>query len=268
MGQRNCAADVVGEAGVGEFAEHDFALGVAADDAEIGGVAALAEDFLENWPIGGVAHRHGDDEVVVAELADVGGHVVGADRLELARLGQPGEPVGPRVDAGDVAFELQQAPDECLGDVAGAEDDDAPGAMVVRFEVELHDTAAGHADVALEIPFDEAALRGGAFEHQLFRELDRLLFDLAAADGADHEAARIDEHFGAGILRRAADGFDHGDRDERRSRFGELGQFLDEAVRRRHAGRKRQRSGVGGQTRRICWTTIRAVCLVVRFRRR
>ncbi len=56
---------------------------------------------------------------------------------------------------GDAALERREAVDDGRGDVAGAEDHDLPLAVVVGLEVQLHDAAAGHADVALEVPLDE-----------------------------------------------------------------------------------------------------------------
>ena len=72
-----------------------------------------------------------------------------------ARCRDAVEPFGPRIDARDVAIELAEALDDRARHVAGAEDDDPPVAVVVRFEEQLHRAAAGHADVALEVPFDE-----------------------------------------------------------------------------------------------------------------
>ena len=96
--------------------------------------------------------------------------------------------------------------------MAGAEDDDGPGVGVVGFEEEADGTATGHADVALEVPFDEAVGRGVGEQRAGFG--DGFVFDFAAADGAVVEAVGVDEHFGADILRGGGDDVDEGDGDE------------------------------------------------------
>ncbi len=72
-----------------------------------------------------------------------------------------------------------------------------------------------------------------AREHRL-GVLDGLGFDAAAADGADVEPRGGDEHLAAGVLRRAADGVDQRDADERHAAGGELGEAFDVSVRGGH----------------------------------
>ncbi len=102
--------------------------------------------------------------------------------------------------------------DEGLGAVAGAEDDDGPGGDVVGFEEEFDDAAAGHVDVGLEVPFDEAVLGAGEEEGLGFG--DGAGFDFAAADGSGAETGGGDEHFGADVLRGGGDDVDEGDGGE------------------------------------------------------
>lgn len=98
--------------------------------------------------------------------------------------------------------------------MAGAEDHDGPDGGEVGLEVEFDGAAAGHADVALERPSDEA--RGGNFlRKEILREREGLGFDAAAADGAGVKAGGGDEHFGARVLRDAAECLDERDEHER-----------------------------------------------------
>jgi len=135
--------------------------------------------------------------------------------------------------------------------VACAKDDHAPGAMVVRFEVEFTTPPQVMPTSALEIPFDEAPLGAVRSSINSFASPIAFCSILPPPTVPITSPPRVDEHFSPRVLRRAADGIDHRDCDEGRSRFGELGEFLDEAVRRRHSWRG-QRSGVGGQTPRVC----------------
>ena len=81
----------------------------------------------------------------------------------LPDCGSSDQPIVRGIDAHDLAFHLEQAAHECLGDVAGAEHDDAPRLVIVRLEVQLHHAAAGHADVALQVPLDQLAGRRIAY---------------------------------------------------------------------------------------------------------
>src|SRR4051794_36566604 len=83
-------------------------------------------------------------------------------------------------------WDWEEEAGEGLGAVAGAENDDGPGVGVVGFEEEADGTAAGHADVALEVPFGEAVGLGVGDEGAGFG--DGFVFDFAAADGAVEEA--------------------------------------------------------------------------------
>src|SRR5690348_2044231 len=94
------------------------------------------------------------------------------------------EPFGARVDAGDVAIERREAFDDGTRNVASAEHHNSPVAVVVRFKEQLYRAAARHANVALEIPFDEFGQRrliGGLGEHRT-SVVNRLQLYAAAAD--------------------------------------------------------------------------------------
>ena len=122
------------------------------------------------------------------------------------------------------------------GDMAGAEDDDPPIAVIVGFEEQLHGTAARHADVTLEIPFDEFSQRrliGRLGEHRT-SVLDGFEFDAPAANSPRVKSARRDEHLTARVLRSTADGLDHRHAHEWHAALRQLGQSFDESVWRGH----------------------------------
>ncbi len=89
-----------------------------------------------------------------------------------------------RIDACHVAIELAEAGDDCAGHMAGAEHDNPPVAMVVGLKEQLHRAAAGHADVALEIPLYQFRWRHLAcrLRQHVPRVLDRLMLDAAASN--------------------------------------------------------------------------------------
>ena len=98
---------------------------------------------------------------------------------------------GARVDANDLALELEQAPDECLGDVARAKDDDPPRLRWL-YVSKYSFTTPPQVMPTSRCRFHSTSRLLGAvvFVHHLWASSNRLLFDLAAADGAEHEAAR------------------------------------------------------------------------------
>src|SRR5262249_16261516 len=124
-----------------------------------------------------------------------------------------------RVDAGDVAVEMNEHVDQRVAHCPRAKDPHPPFADVVRLEIELHRAAAGHADVLLQAPLREyRGLRVRAGEHPLCLG-DRFGLNLAAADRAELQPLGGDDHLPAALLRPAAGDGDDGDRDQ-----GDLGR--------------------------------------------
>ena len=202
-----------GEAVGHEFAAEDSGFGGAADGSEIREIS-FGEGALENGAVAGVAFRHAKDEGVGGERGDEVGGVIVRDGAERAGGGQAVEPVVARVNDRNGARQRGQDGHQGLNDVAGAEDNNRPRASgCVGLEVEFHRAAAGHADVALEAPVDEAWRRGGGGE-EFLRERDGLRFDAAAADGAGEQAGGSNEHLGTGVLRGAAERIDEHDEHE------------------------------------------------------
>ena len=70
IGQRKLSASSAGMPASWQFADQHLAFGLAADDAQVGRDRRPCEDCLENRPIGFVAHRHADHEIVAAQLID------------------------------------------------------------------------------------------------------------------------------------------------------------------------------------------------------
>ena len=95
-----------------------------------------------------------------------------------------------------------------LGDVARPEDRDRPRPRTeVRLEVELDRSPAGHPDVTLERPRDQAGF-GVALGEHLRRELKGRGLHLPPADRAAVKALRRHEHLGGRVLGRAAESVD------------------------------------------------------------
>jgi hypothetical protein len=247
--QTNWAAKLVGglsrNSDVGQFAQHDFAFSHTADHAQVCRLPSLAKDLFKNRPIRPVAHRHQDDKIIVREIYSFGLHVVRLNLAELPRLRQLGKPFGPRIDAHDLAFHFEQTTNERLRDVPGAKDDNSPRLVIVCFEIQLHDAAARHSHVALQVPLDKLRRRCVLFAQHTLSKSDRLVFHASAADGSKHQSARLDEHLGTSVLRRAADGVDHRHRHKRPAATRKFGQFLDESVR---CGHRDEGSGTGRQS--------------------
>ena len=213
-----------------QFAAKDNSFGHAADGAEIG-KRALGQGALQDGAIAGVAFGHAENKGVSGQCGDQIGGLGVDDDLKVAGLGQALEPVFARVNDRNGARQREQDGHQGLNDVAGAEDNNGPRASgCVGLEVEFHRAAAGHADVALEAPVDEAWRRGGGGE-EFLRERDGLRFDAAAADGAGEQAGGRDDHFGSGVLRRAAERIDQDDENKGRGIALKGGELF---VERRH----------------------------------
>lgn len=104
----------------------------------------------------------GDGEGLRFWCDEVEGFDVACDEVcgDVWKSGELGEPVGARVDDVYMAGQGGEYGGECLNYVAGAEDGDVPGGCwLVDFEKEGHFAAAGHADVALEVPCLEVGER-------------------------------------------------------------------------------------------------------------
>ena len=212
-----------------EFLAKDGGFRCAADAAEVRKISR-GERAVENRAVGLVALRHAEDEGVGGERVDGDGEIVKALGAEVPRVGKFREPLGSRVEDGNRAREREQDGKQRLRDVAGAENRDGPrgAAGGVRLEIKFHGAAAGHADVALERPACEARARavGAGGGEKFERERERLGLDAAAADGAGMQAGGGDEHFRAGVLRRAAERLDEHDEHERRAGALERGELF------------------------------------------
>src|SRR4029078_6773026 len=105
-----------------------------------------------------------------------------------------------RVDAGDVAVEVDEDVDEGVGGVPRADDPNLQAPDVVRLEVELHHAAAGHADVFLEVPLREVGVALDLAAQHALGLGDGLGLDAAAGEsGGDQSVARQDG-LGAGTF--------------------------------------------------------------------
>src|SRR6187200_2663311 len=105
-----------------------------------------------------------------------------------------------------MTIERGEAFDDRIGDVSGAEDNDPPITVVIRFEEQLYRAATRHADVALKIPFNEFGKRrlvDRLPEHSP-SALNRLMLDSAATHRSRNELAGGHQHLAACFLRRAA----------------------------------------------------------------
>ena len=109
------------------------------------------------------------------------------------------EPLGAGIDEVYFAGEGGKDGDKRLDDVAGAEDGDVPcGRGAVEFEEECHFPAAGHSDVALEVPGLEVGGGGVLGGKDCGRMGEGAGFDFASANGSGVEAFICNDEFLAG----------------------------------------------------------------------
>jgi hypothetical protein len=224
--------------GGGKFLEQHGSLGFTADDAYKREMPILLEDFFEDWAIGGVAHRHADDKCIARKFGDKRARLVGLNLSQTVPRRNAIQPIGSRIDTRDVAIEWRQANDDRGRYVTCTENYNPPVAVIVRFEKNLYRTTAGHADVALQIPFQQfgywlSAIGCRPGKHRL-RVLDRFVLDAAAAHGAGVHSAGRHQHLTAGVLWRASHRVDHRHTNERHAASRQLGQSFDKSMRRGH----------------------------------
>lgn len=159
----------------------------------------VSEDFCEDGKIGGVAL--GDGNYLAAGGDESDGVGVAGDGVdgEVFVRGNLGKPFGPGVDEVDFAGQGGEDGDECLDDVACAKDGDVPcGRGAVELEEEGHFPAAGHADIALEVPGDEFGGRRVFLGKEGCCVGEGAGFDFTSADGAGVEAVFCGDEFLAG----------------------------------------------------------------------
>jgi hypothetical protein len=155
-----------------------------------------------------------------------------------------------------MAIERRKAFHDCTGHVTCTKDNDSPITVVVGLKKEFYAAAAGHADVALEVPFQkDAGCRGqGAGGRRIartnrqclgsqhfLRVLNCFMLNFSTTDCTHDKASGTNKHLAAGILGRAAGGLHHCDADERGAALRELSEAFDESVRGGHVW-----FGVGG----------------------
>lgn len=139
-----------------ELASEDGPLRCGSDDAEEGDFRKFPEDGGKNGKVRGVAPGDGEDLGSSGYQSD--GILVGGNGVE-DNIGEAWnffQPIGTGIYDINAAGEGGKDREEGLDDVAGAKDDDVPkGGGTEDFVKEGHSPAAGHCDIALEIPGEE-----------------------------------------------------------------------------------------------------------------